>query len=427
MTDRPGTLVTQPVQVPAVPPLTIGEGAPAVLRDLSAALAELVGHLPGPVQRAVDVQNRLRIDRKLAWQIFRLARSGHPLSEAANVPARRSMDRLLAAARRRVPLPVVDRVGGAFDRFEAFLASHREDRAGFLSIVSGLGLDADQRAELKVRKSLFRANAHVWGVRSAAVVRTVVVHPGAASEGTGGSVLIDGVMIGGNVAMQRVRPGAPLSLGNFLKIADEPLGAIPPGKDEDPGVAPPRERQIHPVKVLTQFSTQPLPLMVPREDPVGDTETELVFPASGRAGAITIYTMQHASAGSKGAQAQYGLNILVGMVSEALTLELVVPQGMTDPATMRVAVYGRRVGVEKVLSCRASDLLPQREHVAHFSGCLLPPPIPDSPRHCEAVQHVLGQLGWLGTKFDVYRCRVQYPVLHTLIRVAADTFRRSGS
>jgi hypothetical protein len=224
--------------------------------------------------------------------------------------------------------------------------------------------------------------------------------------------------------MQRVRPSAPLALGAFLKIADEPEESMQRGTDEDVGVTPPRERQINPVRVLTPYSSEPLPLMVPREDPMGDAETELVFPASGRAGAITIYTMQHIVAGSKGAQAQYGLNILVGMPSEALTCEVLVPSGLTDPSTVRVAVYGRRVGVEKVMERRASDLLPQREHVAHYSGCLLPPPIPDSPRHTEAVHHVLGQLGWLGAKFDVYRCRVQYPVLHTLIRVAADTFRR---
>ncbi|MBC7773230.1 MAG: hypothetical protein H7210_12090 [Pyrinomonadaceae bacterium] len=41
----------------------------------------------------------------------------------------------------------------------------------------------------------------------------------------------------------------------------------------------------------------------------------------------------------------------------------------------------------------------------------------------EAVTHVLKRLGWFGTRFDVYRARVLYPVMHTLLSLRADAPR----
>ncbi len=409
--------VLKPIEVAAP---SFEAGATGVLAELGASLRALLGHLSAPAHRAVDVQGALGLDRKLAWQVFKLAHAAHPLAEADKVPARRSIERLLGAAQSVAPLPVVERVSAAFERFEAFLSAQGEDRAGFASMVSGLGIEANPQADLKARRSLFRGNAHVWGVRASTLVRTWVMWPQPGPE-----QVCDGVYISGSIGLQRVRRGAPLTFNSFMRVSGDP--AFPVADHEgraqaDAQTAAPRS--IHAVKVLTEYSTQPLPLMVPRADPVGDVETELVFPALGRAEAVTLYTSQLVRGGTVGEQSQFSSNVLVSIPTETLVNEILVPEGMTDPATARAAVYGRRLAVERVLERRPADLLPQREAVAYFRALDGLPSLPEVPRHTEAVRHVLGTLGWLGTRFDVYRCRVEYPVLHTLVHVAADTVRR---
>lgn len=406
--------VSKPVEVAAP---SFETGAAGVLAELGASLRGLLGHLSTPAHRAVDVQGALGLDRKLAWQVFKLAHAAHPLAEADKVPARRSMERLLGAAQSVAPLPVVDRVSAAFDRFEAFVAAQGEDRAGFASMVSGLGIEANPQADLKVRKALFRGNAHVWGVRASTLVRTWVFRPLPGPEHLG-----DAVYISGSIGLQRVRRGAPLTFNSFMHVSDDPASPVTDNKERaQPSDVP---RTIQGVKVLTEYSTQPLPLMVPRADPVGDDETELVFPALGRAEAVTLYTSQLVRGSIVGEQSQYSSNVLVSIPTETLVNEILVPEGMTDPATGRAAVYGRRLAVERVIERRPEDLLPQRESVAFFRALDGLPSVPEAPRHTDAVRHVLGTLGWQGTRFDVYRCRVEYPVLHTLVHVAADTVRR---
>jgi hypothetical protein len=105
------------------------------------------------------------VDKKLAWQVFRLARAPQPLAEAGNVPPRSALIRLLAAAdRAKVPTSIVAQVESAYERFETFVSHHGEDRSEVVSMLGGLGFDGSEESLLKTRKSLYRGNATVWGV-----------------------------------------------------------------------------------------------------------------------------------------------------------------------------------------------------------------------------------------------------------------------
>jgi hypothetical protein len=53
-----------------------------------------------------------------------------------------------------------------------------------------------------------------------------------------------------------------------------------------------------------------------------------------------------------------------------------------------------------------------------------PARLPGEPAHAEAVREAIHRAGWAGTKFDVYRCRVEYPVLFTMFAARVDVMRR---
>lgn len=408
---------------PAPGPLGHSRGVPfegaveQTTKELQRALQDLVARLPGPSHRAVDIQRGLGVDKKLGWQLFRVVRAPQPLQEIVNVPSRWSMERLTAAAGKRgVPGVVIERVARAFEKFEAFVAAHGEDRSSLVSLINGISAQGDQQHELRVRRDLFRGLSHLWGIKAAAAVRTFVNYARPGDES-----LLDTTMIAGTVGIQRLRRGVPLSL--ILNTQNDPAAAEAPKRDEAPASeSVPTKRRYGGLELVPEFTSRPAPKLVPHEATTreGYRETEIVFPPSGRADGVTLYTSQFTAATGEGDQSSFSSNIFVTIPAELLVTEVLVPEGLSDPETVRASVYGRRTDPAKGFDRRPIDLLPQRETPMYLGTVESVPAVPGIPQHPDAVRHVLEPLGWHKARFDLYRCSVRYPALHTIIRLAVD-------
>jgi hypothetical protein len=57
--------------------------------------------------------------------------------------------------------------------------------------------------------------------------------------------------------------------------------------------------------------------------------------------------------------------------------------------------------------------------------------VPEIPRYPEVVRHMLGEMGWSNTAFDIFRICVPYPTMHTWVHMRVDAIpslkRASGS
>jgi hypothetical protein len=140
----------------------------------------------------------------------------------------------------------------------------------------------------------------------------------------------------------------------------------------------------------------------------------------GRSGAVTIYSAQFHENAEETPHPYYDGRLFVTTPVAAVVWDLLIPTGLSDPSTARVAVYGRRTHPQLVYEERKHDLVPQREMISYLGAHELPPPIAGSERYQEVARHVLQQRGWLGTRFDIYRSRVEYPVLHTMLVARVD-------
>jgi hypothetical protein len=418
------TIPSMPVAKPVrVLPVSLEGSAASVMAELQHACASLLDAFPAGITRPIHLERALQVDKKLAWQVFRLGRSSQPMAEAGNVPPRTAVRRLLAAAEQaNLPKNVIARTEQAFERFDAFIAEHGGDRSDVVSMLGGLGFDGGGEAHLKTRKTLFRGNGSVWGIQTAIYTKTVVFQRGLAPD----KRVDDVVIINGYIGLQRLRSTAPMALNSFIYAVNQPETVGGRGKDELRQIGsfePPPQRTIGGMEVLAPFSSQPLPEMIERTDHTGKVETELVFPASGRSGAITLYTAQVMRSAAEGEQSQYSSNVAVSLPIETFVTDLLVPAGWTDPGSARMGVYGRRGAVDRVIEFRAADLIPQREAITYMGSLEVSPPVAGAPQHADAVRDMLLRLGWLGARFDVYRCTVKYPVLHTMVRIAVDTVK----
>jgi hypothetical protein len=338
------------------------------------------------------------------------------VGEIGNVPSAASVRMLVSAARKRgVPVRVLERVSSAFDAFEKFARTQADDRASLVTLVSGSAASPGDAHALSARKAAFRGNAHIWGAKVELMVRTALFFPQA-----GPAPREDLAMVLGDIGLQRLRESEPLNMVRWFRTGDSP--------GDQPGVPWPGQGATAPagdrgVTLLPEFSSRPLPRMVARESVLGGVETELVIPA-GRPGAVTIYSEQYRENARPDHPSFYDLRLFVTIPVECVVLEMMVPAGLTDPSTARAVVYGRRAHPEHVYDERTTDLLPQRESAMYLGALEHVAPLPGADRHADAVRHVLGAHGRLGTRFDSYRCRVQYPVLHTLLVLRVDAARR---
>lgn len=403
-----------PAPIHSAGSLTVGDEAAAVLADLQASLTALLEGLPAPIHRPVDLERLLGLDKKLAWQVYRVARSAHPLDEVQNLPARASMRRLLQAARKRhIPQPLIDKLDGSFARFDRFLVVHTSDRDGLVSLLSGMGGKNDDQFKLKVRKSLFRSAAHFWGMHAPLLIRTSIFHAKPGPE-----YFEDSALVQATINLERLRANQATDFVMMMRTKSDPLPGAPP-------TAPVR----HPPELLLDFCSGANPQFssAASVSSIGTTDTQeesrLRLPP-GRTGAATLYSMQLHERISNTLQTEYYGRTFVTLPTEALVWELMIPVGWTNPATLRGAMYGCREHPEQAFSERASDRTPQQETVEYLGVLDSAPPLDGSPRHADAVRHVLKRLNWEDTQYDVFRCRVRYPVLHTVMSVRVNALPR---
>lgn len=398
---------------------TFEESAQSVVGELQSALVDLIKHLPGGGGRAVDIERGLGLDKKRGWQLYKVATSRSPLAEISNIPGSLTMKRVLtAAARRKIPRETIDRVALAFERFESFVGEHGRDREELISLASGISNPTDitdPQLELRVRKTAFKSLSHLWGIKAATIVRTAIFHPSAESSDS-----LDGLRLLGNVGLQRLRRNVPLTVALFAGNAPELSNDAEPPAGVDQGSRQVLSRQSRGLELLEAFSSRPLPRMEQQHQPDGTLETEVLFPPSSKAGAVTLYMQGFVSNVTKGAQGIHTSGVTVRIPCETLVCELLVPAGMSNPATVRAVVFGRRDNIERVYERRPADLLPQRETAYYLGDLDTVPSLPEVPGHLSAVHHALASAGWGSTRFDLYRCTVQYPLLHTLLSLDVD-------
>ena len=105
----------------------------------------------------------------------------------------------------------------------------------------------------------------------------------------------------------------------------------------------------------------------------------------------------------------------LGWSSVWVTDHLLVPRGASNPASVRVGTYGNASNVDSAMSCASELLMPTRETGVHLGASLDSLQSPEVARCPQLMRHVLNQNGWASIEFDLYRCRVRYPILHTAI------------
>lgn len=385
--------------------------------ELGAALAGVVDSLPQPIRRAADLQRALGLQTPLAWRVYRLSRAPDAAAAVEFLPTVKQLERVIAKAAKLVPTTVAERANAALSQFATVVDQVGGDQRGFESVASGLAPAGVRRVEHEHRRAAFRGNAHLWGVQCRCLIACAVERPGLA-PGTR-----DGITLRGLIDLQALRSDIPLVVEAHQHFAAGTLIERDPAAPAAPPTVA-RGPTKSDLRLLPQFGGPRFPELRTVQVGNGWQETQACLPGIGRADAVSFYLHQTFT-GAEDDDAP-GLGMLVETPAEALHLEFIVPHGWTDPRTARVQAFASRHDVKRAYELRAADRVPLHDKVEHFAARANVPASPEIPHWPDIVRHILMERGWLDASFDVYRCRIAYPMLHAWTGLRVDRVARDA-
>lgn len=397
-----------------------GNGAPAqgtpflddlraVLGEVQASLRALLAMLPGPLANASDLRRTLSLDTRLSTQLFRIAKAEDVTVVAADVPGPPSMRRFLQAMDR----PGVDkaeaaRLEAAMTAFERFVVSHAGDRVRFESIMSNLGARGQDNIERQHRRAAFRAMSHLLGMQVGVYLRTAII--GQSSSGG-----IDMAQVRGFHQVARLRPGTPIPLfsAKLLVTEDTPVSGpfrsklvlgerlggthIGIASQDPPGIA----KHLHLV------------------EEIGMQSVELRGSGLGARELASFHFTQADFAVPVQVAAQpenVGINHTFSLPAEQFVLDVLCERSLLSAAGPSAKVYLNRTG-RVALAFREEDQLEIQPAVTSFMSLKGLAKASPWSGYTETVNGVISAMGWESRNFDLFRVRLEYPVVGTMLRV----------
>jgi hypothetical protein len=404
---RPGVIRAAPRSIedagsgpPAGVRLAFEEETTRALERLRLAVARLVAAVPSGAERAADLRRSLDLDAALAWQLHTLAGSDDVLRAGRVVPKAGAMDRFFKAVHaRRLPLELEREARDAYAGFERLVGEHAGSRETFDAMVTALRPD-DGAALQRLRRTAYRANASVWGISVRTMVHCVVFRQRPTGEH-------DCLSIRGRVGVRRLQESAVV--GIYASGRTWGGSTCPP--EGAPAVA------LDPCEVLAEYCSTPVPRVEHVRAADGTSRDFLQFEGLGRTGEATAFWRNLSRAFPRGSTTPpHGVTAPSTEPAEHYVVDLLVPRGWSDPSTAQVSMTENNrysvgapgFGMQRLPFEGQADYLGTRPESLYTRH---------APRYAEIVAEQLRALGWSDTTFDIYRCTVAYPVLHTAIHL----------
>lgn len=397
------------------PEPTFREDIATVLSRLRSQLCDVIAAVPEEVSKGADLHRALKIDRTLSWKVFKVANAADPLSAGPHVPSPANLSTFFkAAAKRGVPAELVEAAVRTAREFEKVVSLHAGDRATFDSMVSALGdRDTAEQVDLAHRRLIYRGQRHIYGVQARTQLKFAAIQPAS------NPLLVDFARIEGLVDLRQLRGNAPLVISRSAVRNDDGSTREIVREALDPLPASPR------LSLLRQFCSQPLPEYREVDRGSNGVDTELISKGVGKRAAITCIEGHVVRAGFPryrdrlNREAANTTRVLTPC--EVLVLDLLVHEGTCESITPRMRVCSERLGPAPSLDdMQERDLLPMSGSVAYLGKGPSVLHTPDVPRYAQLGQYVFDRLGWDGNAFDVYRCRIEYPVVPSEVMIQFD-------
>ncbi len=401
-------------------PVRFEQAAAASLRQFQAAVAALFAATAEDTRRAADVERAFGVDRKLGWQMHRIANEPNPLAVAMNLPAAVSTNRMLkAAARKGLPTEIIERVSSAFQQVEQLISEHAGDRERFLSMVGPLIKEEAESIDLKQKKAAYRAMSHLVGVDEQVCTSCTFLHPG---DEPG---RLCAARLSAHIGLHRLRSTSPIFVPLIISRTSGE------GETFTAGTQAPLVPDTG-TYLLEEFCSPGLtvqeihePNMMEIAEAMGRNNSVDVVYASISRGVLSPFATPEGP--------QFLSSNRVNIPAEVLISDTLIHRDafpLQHPLERRVHVYANErigIGFGEPKYAERQSLLSVVEHSRHLGLGVQTLATPESPRHVEMIGRLCEKLGWNPDEFHVYRCRIEYPIFRSTVRVVFELPRNGAA
>jgi hypothetical protein len=381
-------------------------------------MADVVARVPGHVTTPTDLRRALRVDMNLCCKVLKVVSASGALLAGLRLPGIMAVRAFFKAARKAgVPAEADERAERAADAIDRLVETHAGDRTTFDSMISAL-VDAEEAHQITFqhRRATFRGQKHLFGMQARVYFKCLLIQPSAADPR-----LLDLANVTGYDALSLLRPAtAPIVLtpayttdddGTVRKVLREPLDAA---ADPAAGVA-----------LLPEFCSKPTMRLCEVPAAPGRVLGELEGIGVGNTAAVTCVE-GHMNRAAVPRYREPGNHIgghlaEIRVPCETLLLDLVVREdtyGRMAPTAHfcsdHLARESRPGGVAPWQKLESTESV---QHLGRGASVLY---TPDYPRYPELARYACERLNWEADRFDVYRCRIEYPVLPSTVALFFD-------
>lgn len=378
------------------------------------ALESVLRALPEQPASAAGLAKFLGLNRKIAWQVWRIVETGEEEMPAQVLPGPTALEGFLrACGARGVPPDRLEAAREASRRFEDLAVLHGGDRASLMSLLrqAAGGAPIDDRASESIRRQAFHANSEIWGIQTQTYIATAILAP---SEQHG---RVDDLALVGEIGVRRLRADAArVVTGIDYQGAD---GAPCPNAlvRVDPGSG-----LIEPM--VPRFSSARVRVLPSGSGEPGQTRVELVESPVGRRGEVDLLLAQFC----KGVGRRFATDTFK-RIHFALHLsspyavvvhDLLVRRDLWTDVRPVCKVYSALRGWLKAAERDERDVLPIRVETRRLGSGLSALATPHVPNYIEMVDWACGQVGWKPEQFEAWRCVLQYPPMPSSMVMGVD-------
>jgi hypothetical protein len=376
------------------------------------AMEKLIYSITKALQTSRDLQNLIGVDRNVSWQLFKLLGPVETLATIPYIPASISLRKLLHAAKKRgVNEEYIEEVAAAFAGLEQFISSTTGDREQFETMVMSYA-DSAESAQMGMhhRKAAFKADCHFFGVAVDTLAFGLLFHPGQKPDS------VDFVGLRQSLGLRRLRASTDVLVDRWKMNRDNT------GKTDDflfSDALDPEAAAAHSAAVLPEFCSQPmLPLVTTLEDS-GDVRTLLKHRDIGVGRDVDIATARvfrgmELSRTPDGRPMFDGLveigrptrtQVIDNWVHRPTWPNMVPSAGVFAHLPRRVASVVDREGVRLPFS-ETFNFMGSGADVAR---------IREVPRYPDLIKYACEKMGWRFEEMDLYRIRIEYPLMDSNI------------
>jgi hypothetical protein len=370
---------------------TIAPEVREILIRLRSAYAALIETIPDGGRSAIQVERALKLNKKLAWQVYRVATAEDPLSSGARAPGEAAARQVIQAARAQgVASEITERIQTATRDFHDAIDRHADDRSSFdlmLQSLTGDGLDA---RDYDLKRTAYRANRELLGKYCEVDVSTLIV---CKAEDDDHAHMCS---LRGLAGLHRLRPHARLQISRQRYrrsgtqiVASEPL-------DQEAAIGDP------PVAILKEFSSV-------------DTTT------LGHASATTCFLADVARSMLIGHDPVLNEPRSIDNLHEVATParlllhDMLVDERIVGDIRPQLRIITRRADADTWPGDDASIVLPIREHVQDLGSGLARAAVSELAAYPQMLKHIVDKLGWDASSMRLYRTAIEYPVLCSMV------------